>query len=108
MVFFIQNIPGLNMTAKITATIILVVAFLADTLHIMARLKLDEREVLHEAIAERNAMWAMVFTLAMGLAFQISSGAVKHKVEFDPVIAAALIIALIVKSASNIYLERKG
>ena len=78
-----------------------------DVLDIMTQLKQDEREILHEALAERNATWAIVTVLAIGMAFQISSNlAAKKGVVFDPVILAALLAGMIAKAYTNWKLEK--
>lgn len=106
-IFIFQSIPYWNVTTRIIVTCAFVLILLIDTIDIMFRLKKDEREKIHEAIAERNAMWIMVFVLAFGLAYQIAQSAVQQKLEFDWVIVIALVLALIVKAATNIYLDKK-
>lgn len=81
--------------------------FTLDFLIIMFRLKKDERESIHEALAERNAMWFMVATLIVGVAYQTASGIVKNIFEVDPIILVALGGAVIVKSATHLYLRDK-
>ena len=81
--------------------------FILDALDIMAKLKKDEREAAHEALAERNVAWFMVLVLAVGFAFEIASGAAKGMLTFNPFIAAALFGGLIIKAATNWHLERK-
>ncbi len=74
---------------------------------INASIHTDERERIHEAIAERNALWAIVLVLAVGVAYQAAASAMKGQMILDPVILAALIVGVLVKAASNIYLDRK-
>lgn len=82
--------------------------FAADFIHIIAHLPKDERERIHEAIAERNALWAMLIVLVIAVAYQMASSiAANGKAEFDPFVLAALAVATIVKMVSNIYLDRK-
>jgi predicted Co/Zn/Cd cation transporter (cation efflux family) len=82
------------------------IILVADTIVIMATLKRDERETLHEAIAERNAMWTMVFVLAGGLAYQVASSTIRHETPYvDPVILIALFSALAVKAITNYRLR---
>lgn len=83
------------------------VIFAADVIDIMVRMKKDEREMMHEAIAERNAMWFMVAILAAGVAWQVASGVVKNTNEVDPVILVALIGATLVKALTHWYLREK-
>lgn len=81
--------------------------FTVDLISVMSRLKKDEREVLHEALAERNAMWFMVSALGIGIAFQVASGIIKNTNEIDPVILVALFGALAVKGLTHWYLRDK-
>jgi len=79
-----------------------------DTIDIMAHLKKDERSFMHEAISERNSSWFMVIVLSIGFAYRIIDGARAGRVEIDPVIAVALVGAVIVKAATNYVLERRN
>ena len=47
----------------------------------------DEHERVHEAIAERNALWAMLAVLVIGVAEQTAASVVNNTVRIDPVIA---------------------
>ena len=49
-------------------SIVIVAILIIDTLHMMSQIKKDERERLHEAIADRNALWFLLFGLIV-LAF---------------------------------------
>lgn len=74
------------------------VLFLLDVFHIMTQIKKDERERLHEAIADRNALWFMILVLII-YAF--------IKQSLDPIFLIALIGAAIAKSLTQIYLRDK-
>ena len=67
----------------------------------------DEREKIHEAIAERNAMWTMIIVLIAGVGYQAASSTVNKSFMIDPFVIAALVLGLIVKAISNVYLDRK-
>ena len=82
--------------------------FVADFVHMMFTLKKDERETKIEALAERNATYAMVVILTMGVAYEVAVSAIKKVVAVDPFIIAAIIAGLLAKSITNIYYERKG
>lgn len=71
---------------------------LIDVLHIMTQINKDERERLHEAVADRNALWFMIFILLIGAFI---------KQIFDPIIIAALIGATLVKAGTQFYLRDK-
>ena len=61
----------------------------------------DEREKIHEAIAERNALWAIVLVSAGILAYQFHLG------DVDWLFLGAIFLGLVVKAASNIWLDKK-
>ncbi len=82
--------------------------FCVDTIHIMVALpRLDERERVHEAVAERNAMWVMVLALVAGFAYRTAQASAAGEVYVDPVILIALGAGLATKAISNIYLDRR-
>jgi hypothetical protein len=82
--------------------------FALDFIDIIIHLQKDERERIHEAIAERNALWVIITVLAIGIAYQAASSTVYHDVvKVDPVILIALGAGLIAKIISNIYLDKK-
>jgi hypothetical protein len=84
-------------------------AFMAiDVLDIMARLKKDEREEKHEALAERNAAWLMVAVLSCGLAFQAASSVASKTLAFDPFLALALFAGLAAKAFTNWKLSKEN
>lgn len=89
-------------------TIAWVGVFAIDTIHIMIKLKKDEMETKIEALAERNAAWAMVAAIAVGVGYQVARSAVTGTQEIDYFLIATLFAGLIAKAATNIYLEKKG
>lgn len=72
--------------------------FLLDIFHIMSQIKKDERERLHEALADRNALWFIILFLVV-YAF-ISN-------KLDPYFFIGLIGAALVKAITQIYLRDK-
>jgi hypothetical protein len=84
----------------------LIVSF--DFIDIIIHLPKDEREMVHEAIAERNALWVMIAVLAIGVAYQTASSAVAGAVKVDPLIIIAIVAGLLSKIISNIYLDKKN
>ena len=106
-IFAIQYIGFWSEKTKMIATGIWAVILIADFFDIMIRMKKDEREKIHEAIAERNAMWAMIIVLTAGIGYEAASSAVKQALKVDPFIIAALFAALIVKAVSNVYLDKR-
>jgi len=103
----IQLVPVGSDQLRLLAMFVWAAVILADSVHIMSKLPMDEREKLHEAVAERNAMWAMVCVLCAGVAFQAAAGMVRGGPIIDPVIFVALFAALVAKAATNIYLDRR-
>ncbi len=106
VLFGLQLLP-LGGNPKLVIMIVFAGVFTLDTIDIMMRLKKDEREIVHEAIAERNVAWFMVMVIAVGIAYQASQSAVLGKNNVDPFLIIALGGGLLVKIATNIYLERK-
>lgn len=79
-----------------------------DTIDIMVRMKKDERETFHEALAERNALWTIIFVLAVGVAYQAAQSTVTAGTfTVDPVIIIAIFAGLLVKAISNYRLDKK-
>lgn len=109
LVIGIQLIPGLNEEARMFTVLILAIILIADTIDMMIRMKKDERETMHEAIAERNALWAILFVLTAGVAYQAAQSVIlKDGIKIDPVIIIAIFLALIVKAVTNLYLDKKN
>ena len=108
-VFFIfQILPYWDVQARIIFTGAWLLFLMIDISDVMIRMKKDEREKIHEAIAERNALWIMVLVLVIGILYQLLMGALKQRIEIDWFIVVALFFGLIVKTASNLYLDRKN
>ncbi|MBN2454533.1 hypothetical protein JXB11_03225 [Candidatus Woesearchaeota archaeon] len=100
-------LPYWDTTTRIIFTAGWLVLLMLDVTQIMVSLKKDERESKIEAIAERNAAWAMMLVLVIGVLYQAISSALQQKFMVDPFIAGALFLGLIVKSVSNLKLERR-
>jgi hypothetical protein len=81
--------------------------FGVDVVRIMMTLEKDELEERNEAIAERNASWAMVLVLTAGVVYQIVSSGLNNTFEVDPFLAFALAVGLVTKGMSYFLLERK-
>jgi hypothetical protein len=68
----------------------------------------DEREKIHEAIAERNALWTVIFILAFGVAYEVSKSVIATgSFQIDPLIIIAIVLGLVVKASTNFYLDKK-
>jgi len=107
IIAIIQLIPFLNTETKIGLTILIAVIMVIDIASIMPKLSKDERDKKHEAIAERNALWAILLVLVIGVSYQVASNSVNGRIYADPFVIAAIIIGLLVKSISNLYLDKK-
>lgn len=104
----IQYAPLLDERSRTIALVVWALIMSADFIDIMLHMRPDERERIHEAFAERNAMWAMILVLIMGLAFQTSQSIAQNgQPSFDPVIIIALFVGLAVKAVTNLRLDRK-
>jgi len=89
-------VPDQNI--KNILTIIIMAVLIIDVLHIMSLIKKDERERLHEAIADRNALWFMMFILIIGVFI---------KQIVDPIFLVAVLGATLVKALTQFYLRDK-
>ncbi len=68
---------------------------------------MDEREKKHEAIAERNALWGIILVITMGILYDVATSSVNQKISIHPFLIIALIVGIIIKAISNIYLNKK-
>jgi Zn-dependent protease len=107
--FIIFNaLPIWNTETRLAFVITWILVLVIDVFDIMAKLKHDEREKIHEAIAERNALWGVIIVLIIGVFYDLVLSALQQTVYVNPFIVGALIIALLIKSISNIYLDKKN
>jgi hypothetical protein len=104
----IQYLPLGDTQTKVIISLVVVGLFVLDTIDIMIHLPMDERDRLHEAKAERNALWVMLAVLIVGVGYQSATSVVSKTSEVDPVIIIAIIGAVIAKAITNIYLDRKN
>jgi len=107
VIFGVQALAFLDDEVRIGLMFAIALVFSADIVHMMMRQHVDERERIHEAVAERNALWVMLVVLGVGVAEQAAASAIRGSIRVDPVILAALVGALIAKAATNLYLDRK-
>ncbi|MEM4196376.1 MAG: hypothetical protein QW277_04305, partial [Methanothermobacter sp.] len=102
----VQLLP-LNTMARIYVTAAWLVFLFLDMFDVMWKVRRDEREYLHEAVAERNAAWAMMPVLVVGIFIQLISSSLKGDPYVDPVPVIALVAGVITKSVTNYRLERE-
>lgn len=105
-IVLIVSTPVVNKT-QIVLAIVWALLVCADFVHITLHLPKDERDRIHEAIAERNALWVILAALVIGIFYQGASGAIHGVVLIDPVIIVALVAGTLAKMISNIYLDKK-
>jgi hypothetical protein len=103
----IQSLP-LGDGLKMGLTIVWVALISIDVLHVMASIKMDEREQKIEAITERNASWAMVSALVIVLLYVTTIGSNLKGTELMPVLIFPLIAGVTVKGLSNYILDKRG
>jgi len=84
-----------------------ILLLIIDVIDIMRKLKMDERERIHEALSERNALWGVLVVLIMGVFYDLINSSLQQKIYVNPFIAGALVVAVIIKAISNTYLEKK-
>lgn len=104
--YLLQQIP-VAFNIKMIITGIFVSLVVADLLHVMAAIRMDEREAKIEAIAERNSSWAMVTALAMSMVY---AGTAQLSLDFQGIIRMLIMIllaGLAVKALSNFILRNK-
>ena len=100
-------VPYGSLNARIIASIIWVLVVCIDAMDIMIRIKRDEREQFHEALAERNATWVMTFTIACALVWQMQKGLVAGTLLVDPALIIVLVIGSLTKLFTFLYLKDK-
>ena len=96
----IAIISNLNIDPNLKNTLIFITTgiLILDVLHTMTLIQKDERERLHEAIADRNALWFLLFGF-IAWAF--------YKQTFDPILVGILLGATAIKAFTQIYLRDK-
>lgn len=106
----IVALPLLKLDGQVTTYAMLGWAFIMslDLLDIMLNLNQDEREKAHEAIAERNAAWAMIAVITIGIAYQAAISAKTGLSAVDPVLIVAIAGALAAKAFTNWKLSREN
>ncbi len=107
LLIIIILIPSLTTEQRLIITGVWLAFLVVDMLDVMWHLKKDERERIHEAMAERNAAYAMVIILISGVFIELLYYALNQRLWVDHFIILALIGGIIAKSVTNYQLERK-
>lgn len=103
----LQLIPNLTTETRLIITGIWIAFLLVDLLDVMRNLKKDEREYIHEAVAERNAAWGMLTVISIGIFIELIYNAFQQRLYVDPFLIAALVVGVIIKSITNYKLEQE-
>ena len=103
----IINSISINQSIKNIFTFVWTGLFLIDFVHLMSQIKRDERDRLHEALSDRNALWFMLTVLAVGMIYQAANKITFNTNNIDPVILIALLGGTLVKAVSQLYFRDK-
>lgn len=103
-----QALPFWNNSIRVIVTILWLIFLFVDLTPLMITVKKDELEYKIEAIAERNAAWAMSLILVFGLLYESIQASMRGEIYINWIVAAALIGGATIKSITNFYLEKKG
>ena len=102
------QLAGDSVETKLLVTGVWMVFLLIDVFDVMWKLKKDERERMHEAIAERNAAWGMMVVITLGIIIEIMYNVMNNSFYVNPFLVGALAVGVIIKSVSNYKLEREN
>lgn len=103
-----HSLPFWTDMIRIYVTLVWVAFLLVDVTDIMMHLRVDEREDRIESLSERNAAYAMIAVIIIGILYDVFRSASAQQVQFNPFLFAALIGGAAVKSISNIIYERRS
>lgn len=106
--FGLMNAPLIPEVARMPLAYGWIALFCFDVLHMMATLKKDEMEVKIEALAERNASWAMIAVMAAAIGYQTAKTALSGTPQIDWWLIVTLVAGVVAKALTNVWLERKG
>ena len=102
-----QLIPNLSNENRLIITGVWLAFLLIDLIDVTLNLKKDEREYIHEAVAERNAAWGMTAVISVGILIELTYNALQQRIYVDPFLIAALVAGTILKSITNYKLDRE-
>lgn len=97
LIVIVNSLP-VDLNIKNIISGVLVSILLLDTLHIMSQINKDERERLHEALSDRNALWFLLFFLIVYILI---------KKIYEPLFIVALLVATAIKALTRFYLRDK-
>ena len=99
--------PFMDKMDKVVLIGIWALFFLIDLVDVLWKLKKDEREKIHEAIADRNAAWVMMIVLSLGFFVELIYSALQKSLYVDPFLLIALIAGIIVKIITEYKLDKE-
>lgn len=83
------------------------VAFMFFIFALMARIKTDERNRAHEAIADRNALWSLILIIAIGLVAEgVAPSWIRALSPVNPFIIGGIVVVWLVKVVSMYWLDK--
>lgn len=88
-------------------TLVMLGLITAEALHIAMKINKDERETLHEALAERNAAWVVILLLNFGIMYQLITSSYEGSFYVDPFLIVAILSGIVTKGITNWYLQDK-
>lgn len=99
---------GLNTSFRNKLVIIGVIMLigLIDLFDVFLNMKLDEREETHQAKAERNASFAMVIILTIGIIYYVFKSVFTNSFYIDPFIIVAIFVGSATKAITYYKLEK--
>lgn len=106
LLFLLITALPLGQPLRTILLVVLAIVACVDFVHIIVKMPRDERDRMHEAISERNALWVIIAVLTIGIGYQAVTSSAQGIQHVDLVILFAL-IAGVVKMFSNIYLDKK-
>lgn len=86
LILLIQPLP-LEAIARLYVTGAWLLFVFIDMFDVMWKVQRDEREYIHEAIAERNAAWAMIPILVVGMFIELILSSLRGEPRVNPFIA---------------------
>lgn len=104
-----ENItPGMNLKSWQFISFAAYLGFiLFGSFALMIRIKVDERQRLHEAISDRNALWFLIFILCVGvIAESVAPEMVRNMGIINPFVMIGILGAWVVKVISGLYLNK--
>ena len=98
----IMFLPFVFLKQNTTIFFVWLTFILIDLGDVMIRMKKDERERVHEAMADRNACWVMIAIILIDFLYKAIM-----KQPIDPIFIIILIAGAVAKTVTGLYLRNK-